>query len=82
MEFARDFGDLVNGLQYLPEREKIILLSLIHTQCTAMNGDKAKLERMIGQMVIAVAREKTRVAHPEIKEDSGVVARLRDSQRG
>ena len=57
MEFARDFADLVNGLQYLPEREKLILLALINTQRPALNGDKAKLETLIGQIVIAVANE-------------------------
>ncbi|HET6756259.1 MAG TPA: hypothetical protein VFH21_01420 [Burkholderiales bacterium] len=57
MEFARDFADLVNGLQYLPEREKLILLALINTQHPALNGDKAKLETLIGQIVIAVANE-------------------------
>lgn len=80
MEFARDFADLVNGLQYLPEREKIILLALINTQRTALNGDKAKIERLIGQTIIAVAIEKTRLAHSEAQADSSVVARLRDSQ--
>lgn len=51
MEFARDFADLVNRLQYSPEREKLILLALINTQRTALNGDRAKLERLIGPIV-------------------------------
>lgn len=78
MEYTRDFGELVNGLQYLPEREKIILLALINTQRTALNGDKAKIERLIGQTIIAIANEKT--GHTQAPADSNVVARLRDSQ--
>ncbi|MGH8728631.1 MAG: hypothetical protein ACREV9_10830 [Burkholderiales bacterium] len=56
------------------------MLALINTQRTALNGDKAKIERLIGQTVIAVAAEKTRLAHAGAQADSSVVARLRDSQ--
>jgi hypothetical protein len=32
MESVIDFGNLLTGLQYLPEREKIILMALINAQ--------------------------------------------------
>jgi hypothetical protein len=76
MEFARDFADLVNGLKYLPEREKLILLTLINTQRTALNGDKAKLERLIGQIVSPWPMRRHESRTPSF------VRRIRASSRG
>ena len=39
MEPVIDFGDLVTGLQQLPEREKIILPALINAVRIAQNGE-------------------------------------------
>jgi len=65
MEPVIDFGNLLTGLQYLPEREKIILIALINAPAMAQNGDLAKIERVVGQIIIAAARENQRGAHPE-----------------
>lgn len=63
MEPVIDFGDLVTGLQQLPEREKIILVALINAVRIAQNGELAKIERLVGQSIIAAARENPRGAH-------------------
>lgn len=70
MEGAIDFGDLLTGLQYLPEREKIILVALINSHGPSQNGDSAKIERLIGQTIIAAARENRRGV-PEIPSPGG-----------
>ncbi|MDA8381923.1 MAG: hypothetical protein M0037_02405 [Betaproteobacteria bacterium] len=61
MEEAIDFGSLLNGLQHMPEKDKIVLLALIDRQSGAQNGEVAKIERIIGQMMVSAAREKQRV---------------------
>lgn len=53
MESVIDFGKLLTGRQYLPEREKIILMALINASDTAQNGDLAKIERLVGMIIIA-----------------------------
>jgi hypothetical protein len=79
MEAAIDFGDLLTGLQYLPEREKIILVALINSHGASQNGDSAKLERLIGQTIIAAARENRRGVPPEIPSPGGgpTISRIR-----
>jgi hypothetical protein len=83
MEPVVDFGNLLTGLQYLPEREKIILVALINAQGMAQNGEVAKIERLVGQTIIAAARENHRGAHPETPapetapEGTPVVSRIR-----
>jgi hypothetical protein len=57
MEPLLDFGDLLTGLQRLPEREKIILVALINAHGTRENSDVAKIERLVAETVIAAARE-------------------------
>jgi hypothetical protein len=64
MEPVIDFGDLLNGLRQLPEREKIILVALINAVRIAQNGELAKIERLVGQSVIAAARDNCRDAQP------------------
>jgi hypothetical protein len=65
MEGPIDFGNLMAALQYLPDREKIVLVALINAQAVPETGDPAKIERLIGQIVIAAARDKRRHAQPE-----------------
>jgi hypothetical protein len=84
MEPVVDFGNLLTGLQYLPEREKIILVALINAHGMAQNGDVAKIERLVGQTIIAAARENHRGSHPETPtpeavapEGTPVVSRIR-----
>jgi hypothetical protein len=60
MESVIDFGKLLTGLQYLPEREKIIPMALINAPAMAQDGDLPKIERLVGQIVIAAARENHR----------------------
>jgi hypothetical protein len=55
-----DFGDLMTGLQRLPEREKIILVALIKGHGRTEKGNVAKIERMVAQAAIAVARDQGR----------------------
>jgi hypothetical protein len=57
MESVIDFGSLLTGLQYLPEREKIILMALINVPAMTQDGDLAKIERLVGQTIISEARE-------------------------
>lgn len=64
MQLVIDFGDLLSGLQQLPEREKIILPALINAVRIAQNGEVAKIERFVGQTIIAAARESRRDAQP------------------
>ena len=82
MEAAIDFGNVLSGLQYLPEREKIILVALINAQGAAQNGEVAKIERLIGQTLITAARENRQGVHQEAKQDThheeaAVVTRIR-----
>ena len=70
-----DFGDLLTGLQQLPEREKIILVALINAVRIAQNGELAKIERLVGQSVIAAARDNCRDARVD-----GKGARRRDTE--
>lgn len=60
MEPLIDFADLVTGLQRLPEREKIILVALINGHGRTEKGNVAKIERMVAQAAIAVARDQGR----------------------
>jgi hypothetical protein len=83
MERAIDFGNVLSGLQYLPEREKIILVAVINAQALAQNGEMAKIERLVGQMVIAAARDNHHGTHGESShvethhEEPSVVTRIR-----
>ncbi|MDA8095483.1 MAG: hypothetical protein M0T84_16565 [Betaproteobacteria bacterium] len=72
MEEAIDFGSLLNGLQHMPEKDKIVLLALIDRQSGAQNGEVAKIERIIGQMMVSAAREKQRVAQVQVLRDEDV----------
>lgn len=53
-----NFGNLLTGLQCLAERDKLILVALINSHGMPENGDKAEIERVIAQTIIAAAREK------------------------
>jgi hypothetical protein len=68
MEALIDFSNLMNGMQYMPDRDKIILVALINAH-TPENGDSAKIERLIGQIVIAAARDKKRNASDSSTQD-------------
>jgi hypothetical protein len=57
MEPLIDFADLLKGLQCLPEREKIILVALVNAHGSRENGNRARLERLVAEAVIAAARE-------------------------
>jgi hypothetical protein len=81
MEPNIDIGNVLAGLQYLPEREKIILVALINAQAAAQNGEVAKIERLVGQILIAAARENQGL-HLEATQDpqheeAAVVTRIR-----
>ena len=68
MEALIDFSNLMNGMQYMPDRDKIILVALINAH-TPENGDSAKVERLIGQIVIGAARDKKRNASDSSTQD-------------
>jgi hypothetical protein len=70
-----NFGDLVTGLQRLPEREKLILMALINGQGRTKNRDVEKVERMIAQTLIAAARNQRRYAEPKIVVLKSKIAR-------
>jgi hypothetical protein len=57
MERLIEFGNLVTGLQHLPEREKIILVALINGHGISENGDARKIECMVAQTIITAARD-------------------------
>ena len=65
MDGQFDFGKLMAALKYLPDLEKIFLVGLINAQAVPETGDPAKIERLIGQIVSAAARDKRRHAQPE-----------------
>lgn len=65
MEAVIDFGNLLNGMQRLPEREKIILVALINAHGSPQNGDPGKIERMVAESIIAAARENQRETHTQ-----------------
>jgi hypothetical protein len=81
MEAIVEFGNVVTGLQHLPEREKIIIAALMNAHGT-QNVDTAKLERLIAQTIIAAARENQRGAEPKIPalnaafQDAAIVSRI------
>jgi len=66
-----DFASILNGLQQMSERDKIILFSLMDRQRNPQAGEGAKIERYIGQMIIDAAREKRRVAAQGTRDDPG-----------
>jgi hypothetical protein len=67
MEAPIDFSNLMNGMQYMPDRDKIILVALINSHATE-NSEGAKIERLIGQFVIAAARDKRRNAAADTQD--------------
>ena len=81
MEGAIDFGSLMAALQYLPDREKIVLVALINAQAVPETGDPAKIERLIGQMIIGAARDKRRHAQPEGQPPPEVVGPISNVRR-
>lgn len=66
MEPLIEFGDLVTGLQRLPEREQIIVVALINAHGRPERGDAAKIERLVAQTLIAAARDQRPGGQPEI----------------
>jgi hypothetical protein len=72
-----EFGDLVTGLQRLPEREKIILVALINDVERGETGEVPKIERMVAQTLISAACTQRRCASAESVPFGSNIARLR-----
>lgn len=66
-----NFAGLLTGLQCLAEREKVMLLALINAHNALENGDRAKIERVVAEIIIAAAREKRKIVGRKIEALDG-----------